>query len=341
MRVLHGFHHGLARLELHPFLVIIADAERVAALDDAGEFPAHRPVPKAGDYIQEGGLSGGVAADDAHAVVALKVVCEVPEVAFALPGEGDVLAVDDLVAKVGAPLLHFGHIDLLHKIAVLGPLLDGHEGLLAVFRLAASGAGRGVDPFQFPAEGVAHLLGFGIIKVDALLALLQEVQIIAPVDVDAAAVQFHHGVAHAVQEIAVVRHHEKGASVVLEAAFQQFDGFHVKVVRGLVHYVEIGLGGQHLHKGDALDFPAREVLHLPVDVRERELVQELLHAPFVLPEVVLIQMLRPLYGGVHYLAEDGFLRVIGVVLLQEGDADVLEEENATAAVGTVLAGQDP
>ena len=113
------------------------------------------------------------------------------------------------------------------------------------------------------------------------------------------------------------------------------------MVRGLVHDVEIGLRGQHPGQGDALDFAAREVLHGLVPVRQGELRQEPLHPPLVLPQMLLVQVVGPLPRIVHDLPEDGLLGIEGVFLFQEGDPYVFEKEDLPAAVGLVLAGEDP
>ena len=98
-----------------------------------------------------------------------------------------------------------------------------------------------MDPFQFAAVNVAHLLCLGVVEVDPLGAFFQEMLIIAPVRVDLAAVELHHRIADTVEEIAVVRHHKKSAAAVPEIPLEEFDGIDVEVVRGLVHNIEIGL----------------------------------------------------------------------------------------------------
>ena len=309
VRARDGVHHRLVRVELHAGLVVVADLQRFAEVHDAGHLPAHRRVPFPGDEVQEGGLPGGVPADDPHALVPLEIVAEVAQVAFVLPPEGK--------------------------------FLQFPEGLLAVFGLAGAGARGGVHPFQLPPEDVPDLVRLRVVIVDALLPLLQEVHVVAAVDIDLAPVHLHHRVAHAVQEIAVVRDHEQGAAGVLEMLLQELDGVDVQVVRGLVHDVEIGLGGQHLRERHPLDFAAGEVLHRLFPVREGELRQEPLHPALVLPQMVLVQVLRPFGGPVHDLPEDALLGIVGILLLQESDADVLEEQDLPAAVGLVLAGEDP
>ena len=198
-----------------------------------------------------------------------------------------------------------------------------------------------MNPFQLPAEDVPHLLSLCIVIVDALLPLLKEVHVVSAVDVDAAAVQFHDGVAHAVKEVAVVRYHEERAAAVPQMLLQELDGVCVQVVGGLVHDVEIGLGGKHFRKRHALDFAAGEVPHGLFHIREAELRQEPLHPSLILPVVLLVKVLCPLPGAVHDLPDDGFLRIKGILLLQKRNTDVLQEQHLSAAVRRVLPRQYP
>ena len=340
MRVIHGFQHRLAGLELHPALVVIADFEGFSHFDDALQRSAQLGLPASGNQIEEGGFSAGIAPHDAYALIALEIVAEMAQIAFVFPPETHVPAVDHLVSQVGALYLRLAQVHLLLDVAVVGPLLDVPEGLFAVFGLAGAGAGARVHPLQFPAVEVPHPLGLGIVILYPFLALFQEVHIVSAVDVEVAAVQFHHGIAHPVQEIAVVGDHQQGAAAVFQVVFQELDGVQVQVVGGLVHDVEIGLGGQHLGKGHPLHLSAGKVLHGLLGFRQVKLRKKLFHTQFVLPKMVRVQLSGPGGRCVHDLPEDGFPGVEGVLLFQEGDADVLEEEHLAAAVGGVFPGQD-
>ena len=77
MQVTHGFQHRLSRLERHPRLVVIADAQRLTPVDDAFEGSAPlRPIA-ARQQVQEGGLAAGVASHDPYPFITLKVIGEV------------------------------------------------------------------------------------------------------------------------------------------------------------------------------------------------------------------------------------------------------------------------
>ena len=197
-----------------------------------------------------------------------------------------------------------------------------------------------MHPFQLPPEDIPNFVGLGIVIVDPLLSFLQEIHVVAPVDENLAPVHFHDGIAHPVQEIAVMRDHEKRTSGMFQMTFQEFDGINVQVIRGLVHYIKIRLGRKHFRQGDPLDFPAREFLHGFVRIQKPELRKELPDLPFIFPAMFVVQMRRPRAASFHDLGEKGPFRIIGIFLLQKGDPDVLEKQNFSATVRTVFPGQD-
>ena len=69
-----------------------------------------------------------------------------------------------------------------------------------------------MDPFQLAAQDIPHTVRFRIVIVDPFGPFLQEILVIALVDIDVAAVQLHDRIAHPVKEVTVVRDHEKGAA---------------------------------------------------------------------------------------------------------------------------------
>ena len=69
--------------------------------------------------------------------------------------------------------------------------------------------------------------------------------------------------------------------------------------------------------------------------------KELVHPKFVLPQVVRVQVLRPLGRCIHDLPEDGLFRVIRVLLFQKSNADILEKQHLSAAVRGIFPRQDP
>ena len=334
--VVHGLKHCLAGLELHAGLVVIANLQRFSKVHHSFHTAAKFRFPSAGDKIEEGGFTGGVSADYPHPFIALEIVSKVFEVAFSVPVETEVAAIYDLVSKVRAPGLGLGHVHLFCHVTVFGPFLYVPERLLAVFCLAGAGARAGVHPLKFTPEKVANFLCLRVVIVYPLLALFQEIHVVSAIYVNVPAVHFHYGIAHPVKEIAVMGYHEKSASGVLQVALKELDGIYVKVVGGLVHYVEIGLRCQHLGKGHTLHFASGEVAHGFVRILQAELVQELRHAKFILPHVVLVQVLCPLRRRIHYLPKHGLAGIKGIILLQESYAYILEKQHLAAAVGGVL-----
>ena len=196
-----------------------------------------------------------------------------------------------------------------------------------------------MDPFQLAPQDVADLVRLGVVIVYALLTLDQVVLVVPLVDVDRPVVHLHHRIAHPVKEIAVVRDHEEGAARVREVTLQILDGVRVEVVRGLVHDEELRLRGEHLRQRHALDLASGQVSHalLPVQAEVREDARD---AEPVLEETLLIQAFGEGRRRVHYLCADGLVRVIVVLLLQEGYPYLPEEHDAPAGVGLVLPGED-
>ena len=341
MSVVHCLEHSLARLELHSGLMIIADSQRLSKIYHSFHCAAHFRLPATGNQVQECGLSGSIPPHYSHTFIALEVVGEVFQIALAIPPETYIPAVNDFIAKIGVFYLSIRQINLFGYIAALSPILNIPEGLFTVFCLAGAGAWTCVHPFQFSPEEVAHLLCFCVVIVYAFLAFFQEVHIVSAVNVYAAAVHFHYCVAHPVQEIAVMRNHEKCASGVLQMAFQELNGVYIQVVGGLVHYVEIGLTGKHARQSHTLDFSAGEVLHGLVLICKAKLVQQPGYPELILPQVVCVKMLSPFGRIVHYLTENGLLGVICVLLLQKSNAYVFEKQHLATAVRRILSCKYP
>ena len=338
--VVHRFQHRLAGFEVHAALVVIANFEGFSQVDDSFQPATHLRPPATCDQVQESGFPGGVPANYANALIALEVVSEVLQVALVLPPETHSLAIDYLVAQVGALHLGLTQVHLLLDVGVVGPLLDVPEGLLAVLGLAGAGAGAGMHPFQLPPVDIAHLLRLCVVIVYPFLALFQEVHVVTAVDIHLTPVHFHDNIAHTVKEIAVMGNHEQGTAAVLQMGLQKFNGVNVQVVGGLVHNVEVGLTGKHPGERHPLDLAAGKVFHEPFTAKAK-LVQQPVYPEFILPLMVRVQMPGPFLRIVHNLVMDRLVRVKGIVLLQKGNAYILEKQHLSAAVRGVLPGQYP
>ena len=111
-----------------------------------------------------------------------------------------------------------------------------------------------MHPLQLAAQKIAHSVGLGVVVGDALLALFEEILVVALINVYLPVVELHHGIADPVEEVTVVCHHKKGAARALQVILEVFDGVDVKVVGRLVQDEEVSFGGQHLGDCDAFYF---------------------------------------------------------------------------------------
>ena len=191
--------------------MIVSDLERLSALyrscENAGVVLEHPTC----ENVEECAFAGAVAAYYADLFIALEVVCEVVKIAGVSIIKAEILAIDDLGSKPGGTF-HRLHADLLLGIYLRSPVLEVIERVDPISGLARTCARRASDPLQFAAEDVADLVGLCVVVRYALFALLQEVLIVTFICIYGSMVQFHDGVAHSVEEISVMRHHEKGAA---------------------------------------------------------------------------------------------------------------------------------
>ena len=215
------------------------------------------------------------------------------------------------------------------------------ECIDSVLRLASPGAGGRVNPLEFTAEQVADLVGLGVVVGYALRAFFEIILIVTPVQIYAAAVQFHHRIAHSVKEIPIVGHHQQGAAAATQDLLQSLDRLDVQVIGRLVHNEEFGFEGEHLAEGDPLDLAAGERVHPAREAAESEGSGQFCQLDFEAGETVFVHLLQMRSGvGVNLFA-DAERRVVGVVLLEKGYADVLEEDYPASGVGLVLPGKYP
>ena len=75
------------------------------------------------------------------------------------------------------------------------------------------------------------------------------------------AVNLHNGITYAVEEVAVVRNHEQGASRTLEVALKILDNINIEVVGGLIHNKEVGILQHHARQSHTLCLATRELTH--------------------------------------------------------------------------------
>ena len=210
-----------------------------------------------------------------------------------------------------------------------------------IFRLSASCTRRAPHPFQFASQDVPHLVGLCVPVGYALIAFFEIVLIIATVAIDSPVVHFHHHIADAVEEVAVVGDHKQGAAGAFEVGFEIFNCVDVQMVGRLVHNEEVRLGGEHLRECDSFDTSAGKFLHRLSEISQPEVRQQPFHPQFIFQQAFLVKMLRKLLTTIHNLPENSFLRVEVIFLLQEGDAYILEKQNLSARIALVLSCENP
>ena len=197
-----------------------------------------------------------------------------------------------------------------------------------------------MHPFEFAPQEVAHLVGLGVVVGDPFGAFLQIVLVVTLVDIDLAVVEFHHAIADAVEEITVVGDHEQGAAGTFQIILQILDRIGVQVVGRLVEDQEIGFRGEHLREGDTLDLAAGKIAH-PLVRPQAEVGQQADDAVLVFKTTGFVEVRKEARAAAQHLVKERGIGVERVVLFQEGDADILEEEDFSARIGFVLPGQDP
>ena len=180
--------------------------------------------------------------------------------------------------------------------------------------------------------GTIQVVGTGYLcplVVDALLAFLQVVGIVAAIGIDSMVVKLKDDRAHTVQEETVVGHHEQGAMASSQVALQPLYHLQIQMVGRLVENDEVWLRQQHVSQCHTLLLTATQLPHLLLQVPDLQLRQHLLGLQhlFLLPLMI--------ETGV----EHGLVRVELGRLLQEAHLQVTTEHDV-AAVVTLLAGKD-
>ena len=136
--------------------------------------------------------------------------------------------------------------------ALLGHTLQFIEGILAVLSLVSTCLRHAAHPFQLRAVQIVGTRYLGPLVVDAFLTFLQVVGVVAAIGIDGLVVQFEDDAADAVEEVAVVGHHQQRPVATLQVALQPFYHLQVQVVRWLVEYQQVRLCQQHIGQCHAL-----------------------------------------------------------------------------------------
>ena len=271
--VAHHVNHLGIVAELYAVLTVVAEAHRLAYVE-----MSLVGCQLAQQELDEGGFARAVIACDAHLLIAGETVVEVFQNGFLSECFRHVLCHEYLRADVS--VAHF-QAHLLLVDSALCHFLQLVESLFAIACLVASCLWHASHPFQLRAVEVVSPHDFLPRLVQPFLPLLQVVGVVALVAVDGGIVHFDDGVAHAVEEVAVVCHHEQAGSGAAQVGFQPFNHLHVEVVGRLVEDEQVGFVLQHASQCHSLHHASRQLLHLLAHVGDFQLGENLLGAEFV------------------------------------------------------------
>ncbi len=218
-------------------------------------------------------------------------------------------------ARADGGKLHF----LLRRRAVHGGQL-----LIALnppLLLRGPGLGTPADPGKLRPENVLScpLLGLGDIHPLCLQGKIA--LIIALIGIELSLVQLHDAIADAVQEIAVMGHHEKRAPEALEIAFQPLGHGTVQVVRGLVQHQKVRCGQERGRQRHTLPLSPGQGSHLLGEVADAQAVQQLPGLCLQIINVLLSFIVMD--NGL----EDTVLRLKCGILREEADAQPPAPDN--------------
>ena len=154
-----------------------------------------------------------------------------------------------------------------------------------------------------------------------LALLLQPRRVIALVGDALSAVQLQNPSRHVVQEVAVVRHAQHRAFVLLQVLFQPIDGFRVKVVRRLVQEQHVRLLQQQTAQGHPTSLSSAEFRNLLVVRRTAQGVHGDAQLGVELPSIQRIDLVLNRRLAVHELLH--FVGVVQDLFVHERHVDLL------------------
>ena len=273
------------------------------------------------DHAEEGRLAHTVGADDAHDAGGRQREVQVLVEHAVAEGLLHVVGLDHHVAQTRTVRNEYLELLLLLLRILVHHLVVGRQTGL---RLGMATRGRHAHPFQLAFERLAALRLLLLLHGHALGLLLEPARVVALPGDALAAVELQNPPGDVVQEVAVVRHGDHRALVLLEVLLEPVDRLGVEVVRRLVEQQHVGLLQEQAAQGHAAPLTAREVLDVLVGIGTAQGVHRALEHAVQLPAVAVVDLLvddalplderRHLVVG-HRLAE---LRVDLLVLLQQG-----------------------
>src|SRR5262249_54903672 len=135
------------------------------------------------------------------------------------------------------------------------PVVCGDTGLA----LRLSGPRRHAYPLELTLQGAAPRFVDLLLLREALLLLLEPARVVALPRNAGTAVEFEDPARDVVEEVAIVRHGDDGAVVVLQVPLQPRDRLGVEMVRGLVEQQQVRLAEQQPTERDPTPFAAAQL----------------------------------------------------------------------------------
>ena len=302
-------------------------------------------------YLDEGGLSRTVIPHDAHLLIAGEDVGEIIQYLQVAKGLIEVVCLKYLAADIGCLYIQL-YIVVIETL--LGYLLQFIKSVFPVTCLMPSGLRHTPHPFKLrtiQVIGAFYLYGLGF---DALFAFFQIIAVIALVLVYTAVVYLDYLRADAVEEVAVVRHHQQSEVGAAQIIFQPFGHIQVEVVGRLIQYKEIGFGDKRIGKRHTFQLSAGQRLHLLIEIADFELGKNLFGFLLILPGLLMVHahqnfiqtgmpfrlhatfiLLYQLYGTVAMMKtcfqHSQLFRILRV-LFQIADTYITSERDCTAVI---------
>src|SRR5579864_1663024 len=300
----------------------LAVIERLARLIDVGEAHARTEAYLAGirlfdarQHAKQRGLAGAVGADDADDAAARQAEAQVVDqqplaIALAQP-----LGRDHQIAE---PLAR-RNVDLIGLVALLelarGELLVTLQPRLA---LRASRLRVLPHPFQLMRQRAPQRLLLALLEREALLLLLEPGGVVTVPGNAVAAVQLENPLGHVVEEVAVVRHGDDGARILLEIALEPADRFRIEMIGRLIEQQHVGSREQQPAQSHPAFLAARERRDAGLPRRQTQRVGRDLELALELPAARgldgVLELRLALEQRIHLLFRERFGKALADVV---------------------------
>ena len=129
-------------------------------------------------------------------------------------------------------------------------------------------------PVELFAQEVVGTVDIGVLHGNALLTFLKIIGIVALVGIERAVGKFDNPVAHVVEEVSVVGHHQDRHARVVEIVFEPLHHLEVEVVGRLVEDEQLRLIDEHVSESQTLALTSAHLAHWLVHVGDLELGQD-------------------------------------------------------------------